>query len=112
MLVSLRSWVFLSLCLVVSARQIPQVDGVYGGVPSPTVADDVHADAAAQPKVSGTPVAGKMRFIENSGVCGALPLGEIALLDEQVLIFNYTETTPGVYQASGYADLTTTQSMW
>lgn len=111
MLVSLRSWVFLSLCLVVSARQIPQVDGVYGGVPSPTVADDVH-DAAAQPKVSGTPVAGKMRFIENSGVCGALPLCEIVLVDEQVLIFNYTETTPGVYQASGYADLTTTQSMW
>ncbi len=27
-------------------------------------------------------------------------------------LFTFPETTPGVFQASGYADLTTSQSMW
>lgn len=71
MYLSRRPWAILSLCLVVSARQIPQVDGVFGGVPTPTTVDKLQADAVAQPQVSGSPVAGKMRFIENSGVCGS-----------------------------------------
>ncbi|CUA72024.1 hypothetical protein RSOLAG22IIIB_04885 [Rhizoctonia solani] len=40
-------------------------------------------------QVVSTP--GRLRYVENSGIC---------------------ETTPGVYQASGYADLTSAQSMW
>ncbi|EJD46926.1 alpha/beta-hydrolase [Auricularia subglabra TFB-10046 SS5] len=42
------------------------------------------------PKVNPL-VAGSLRFVENSGVC---------------------ETTPGVYQASGYVDLNANMSMW
>lgn len=64
-----RLWVLSCLCLLISARasrQIPKVDGVLGGVRSTPVVKE----AAATPLVSGKPVAGKMRYIENSGVCG------------------------------------------
>ncbi|KAH8119566.1 serine carboxypeptidase [Phellopilus nigrolimitatus] len=86
----LRLWTIGSLSLLVSSGQIPWNDGVYGGVPASASSVDKGA-ALPKPQVSGSPVAGKLRFIENSGVC---------------------ETTTGVYQASGYADLTTSQSMW
>ena len=71
---------------IVLARQIPVVDGVIGGtrasVPETFKAADLKAAAT-------TP--GKLRVTENSGVC---------------------ETTPGVYQASGYGDLTANESIW
>lgn len=73
---------------IIHARQIPVVNGVIGGVPT----DDEWSQANIKPAV--TPVAttpGKLRVVENSGVC---------------------ETTPGVYQASGYGDLTSTESIW
>lgn len=38
-----------------------------------------------------TPTPGKLRVVENSGIC---------------------ETTPGVYQASGYGDISATHSAW
>ncbi|KAJ3476797.1 hypothetical protein NLI96_g10906 [Meripilus lineatus] len=72
------------------AGQIPQVNGAFGGVRNPPSAkfrvDQV--DATVSPAAT-TP--GKLRIVENSGVC---------------------ETTPGVYQASGYGDLTSSQSIW
>lgn len=83
---------FSSLGLLASARQVPQVDGIYGGVPTTSaskVPTPAFKEAIAQ--VSGSPVAGTLRFIENSGIC---------------------ETTPGIYQASGYADLAKNQSLW
>ena len=60
--------------------QIPVINGVLGGVPSstPSVEDIVQIAATTR-----TP--GKLRVTENSGIC---------------------ETTEGVYQASGYGDLT------
>ncbi|KAH8119572.1 Alpha/Beta hydrolase protein [Phellopilus nigrolimitatus] len=77
-----RLWLIGCLSLLVSSRQIPKVDGVHGGVPAS--ASSVNKDAALpKPQVSGSPVAGKLRFIETFGVL-----------------------------ASGYADLTTSQSMW
>lgn len=76
----------LSPVLHAFARQIPVVGGVVGGVPKSEPA--VHIDAAASPAAT-TP--GKLRVTENSGVC---------------------ETTPGVYQASGYGDLTSSESIW
>ncbi|THH27354.1 hypothetical protein EUX98_g6827 [Antrodiella citrinella] len=79
----------LALCpLTVLARQIPIVDGVIGGVPknAPT---QIHTDAETTTPAATTP--GKLRVTENSGVC---------------------ETTPGVYQASGYGDLTSSESVW
>ncbi|EJD03357.1 serine carboxypeptidase [Fomitiporia mediterranea MF3/22] len=83
--------VVTGLALLTSARQIPTVDGVIGGVPTATSTVGASRIVEDVVQVSGTPVPGKMRFITNSGVC---------------------ETTKGVFQASGYADLTTNQSMW
>ncbi|KAJ6609021.1 serine carboxypeptidase [Mycena sp. CBHHK59/15] len=68
-----------------SAGQIPIRDGVIGGVGTTKA---VKADATLRPFAT-TP--GKLRVTENSGIC---------------------ETTPGVFQASGYGDLTSTESIW
>lgn len=68
------------------ARQIPVVDGVIGGVR--TTSRPLNVDVAFAPAAT-TP--GKLRVVENSGIC---------------------ETTPGVYQASGYGDLTSSESIW
>ncbi|KAI0271165.1 serine carboxypeptidase [Russula aff. rugulosa BPL654] len=80
----------LALPALISGDQIPAVDGVIGGVPSgahnsKNLARAVSRDASTQP----TP--GKLRVVENSGVC---------------------ETTPGVYQASGYGDISANKSIW
>ncbi|KAJ7876222.1 alpha/beta-hydrolase [Mycena leptocephala] len=69
-----------------SAGQIPIRGGVIGGVAtniSPTVQPEVLQPFATTP--------GALRVVENSGVC---------------------ETTPGVFQASGYGDLTSTKSIF
>ncbi|KAI0945689.1 hypothetical protein AcW1_001851 [Taiwanofungus camphoratus] len=67
--------------------QVPVVDGVLGGVrTSRTQA----VGTASQVSASAT-TPGKLRVTENSGVC---------------------ETTPGVYQASGYGDIASNESIW
>lgn len=84
------------LPIALAARQFPVVDGVLGGVPK---AGSFKPDSFAAYKPGGTfnnsikaaITPGALRYVENSGVC---------------------ETTSGVYQASGYADLTSSQSMW
>ncbi|KIJ41894.1 hypothetical protein M422DRAFT_171706, partial [Sphaerobolus stellatus SS14] len=72
----------------VLGRQVPVIDGIIGGIPKsdPIIGGNVFK---LQTNISTTP--GQLRVTENSGIC---------------------ETTPGVYQASGYADLTSTQSLW
>ena len=70
----------------VLAGQVPPVNGVVGGVETTPKAKA----AAVSPKPAAT-TPGKLRIVENSGVC---------------------ETTPGVYQASGYGDLTSDESVW
>ncbi|KAI0263017.1 serine carboxypeptidase [Gloeopeniophorella convolvens] len=79
----------LALPALISAKQIPVVDGVIGGVPAAVKAPKFKADLAVD--ASSQPTPGKLRVVENSGVC---------------------ETTPGVYQASGYGDLTSNESVW
>ncbi|KAF9476392.1 serine carboxypeptidase [Pholiota conissans] len=69
--------------------QIPVVNGVYGSVPTTDSETLKVADAGVLTTRATTP--GKLRVKENSGVC---------------------ETTPGVFQASGYGDLTSTESIW
>lgn len=71
------------------AGQVPIVEGVLGGVRSQAASISAIHDDAKSPK--STPTPGKLRVTENSGVC---------------------ETTPGVYQASGYGDLTANESLW
>ncbi|ETW75785.1 serine carboxypeptidase S10 [Heterobasidion irregulare TC 32-1] len=72
------------------AKQIPVVDGVIGGVGTTSApeAETLTADASTAADAI-TP--GALRVTENSGIC---------------------ETTPGVYQASGYGDLTSNESIW
>ena len=83
MLAALWALLFVS---AVFAGQVPRVDGVYGGV---AVNPRFH-ELDSTPKIAAT-TPGKLRVKENSGVC---------------------ETTPGVYQASGYGDLTSSESIW
>ncbi|KAG5640901.1 hypothetical protein DXG03_006686 [Asterophora parasitica] len=71
---------------VIATGQIPVIDGVLGGT---SKSSNVPANSQLFSIAATTP--GKLRVVENSGVC---------------------ETTPGVYQASGYGDLTATQSIW
>ncbi|KAF7309047.1 Carboxypeptidase [Mycena kentingensis (nom. inval.)] len=66
--------------------QVPIRDGVLGGVastPAPHVEQEILTPLATTP--------GALRVVENSGVC---------------------ETTPGVFQASGYGDLTANESIF
>ncbi|KAJ6549989.1 serine carboxypeptidase [Mycena capillaripes] len=66
-----------------SAGQIPIRNGVIGGVGSKTVKAETLKEFATTP--------GKLRIVENSGIC---------------------ETTKNVYQASGYGDLTSKESIF
>ncbi|KAJ7272517.1 serine carboxypeptidase [Mycena rebaudengoi] len=80
--------VLLSLTSALAVKgpgQIPAVDGVVGGVRK-------HTATKITPLLRPfTTMPGKLRAVENSGIC---------------------ETTPTVYQASGYGDLTANQSIW
>ena len=69
-----RLLIFSSLLLSVSAGQVPKINGIYGGILQDV---GVHhglgaVDAVLSPAVAGPVVTGKMRYIENSGVCGTL----------------------------------------
>ena len=53
---------------------------------------------------------GNLRVVENSGVCGGVILFGSAM---HPVVFTFlAETTPGVYQASGYGDLSADKSIW
>jgi len=67
------------------------VDGVIDGVPSPGAHNFKNLARAVSGNASTPPTPGKLRVVENSGVC---------------------ETTPGVYQASGYGDIAANKSIW
>lgn len=68
--------------------QIPTFDGIPGGIPSSETSsvEDMGLDVEATKRTPG-----KLRIKENTGIC---------------------ETTPGVYQAAGYGDLTSSESIW
>ena len=91
MLSALPLFIAALLCSALPAltRQIPVVDGVIGGVPSSS--SPPHADSVVSQATTPKTTPGKLRVTENSGVC---------------------ETTPGVYQASGYGDITSNESIW
>lgn len=72
------------------AGEVPIIEGVLGDVPrSPSITSTTFTARGAE--LSNVTTPGKLRVIENSGVC---------------------ETTSGVFQASGYGDLTDTESIW
>ncbi|KAI0271170.1 serine carboxypeptidase [Russula aff. rugulosa BPL654] len=78
-----------ALPALISAQQVPIFNGVIGGVPSP----DIHDCKSPETFSDITPTTpGKLRgVVENSGIC---------------------ETTPHVYQASGYGDISANKSVW
>ncbi|KIJ41895.1 hypothetical protein M422DRAFT_229416 [Sphaerobolus stellatus SS14] len=79
----------LAFSLSALGKQIPIVDGVIGGVPSDATIAAQRLQVTPPQSFATTP--GKLRVVENSGVC---------------------ETTPGIFQASGYGDLTANESVW
>ncbi|KIM38249.1 hypothetical protein M413DRAFT_420804 [Hebeloma cylindrosporum] len=87
MLLSILSTLVVIPWNVALGGQIPVVGGVLGGVPAPVSP----AAKRTQSLQTTATTPGKLRVVENSGIC---------------------ETTPGVFQASGYGDLTATESIW
>ena len=86
--------------------RIRRVNDVLGGTFSPEIVNKLELSESATRK--RTP--GKLRgVVENSGVCGWLLL---PLFSNSTCEMDFLETTPGVYQASGYGDLTKTESIW
>lgn len=74
---SFGALICLSLARIVSAGQVPVVNGVVGGVPTATVQDIV--PAATTTGILGTPTPGKLRYVENSGICGT-PWSSVSFL--------------------------------
>ncbi|KAG6817161.1 hypothetical protein H0H87_012122 [Tephrocybe sp. NHM501043] len=72
------------------AGQIPVINGTFGGVLSTADKVDYRTKALASNTTNVT-TSGPIRVVENSGIC---------------------ETTPNVYQASGYIDIAANQSIW
>lgn len=113
--------VLVTAALLCPARvlggQIPIVDGIIGGVPSTSAPSE---DFLTQgPGVGASaPTPGKLRVTENSGVCGASSPSLLLFDDDLEVVadgFGFgccAETTPGVYQASGYGDISANESVW
>ena len=99
--------VISALPALISGSQIPIVNQVTGGGPHP---NDGTFRAAKEASANSAPARtpGKLRVVENSGVCGAVILYE----PSACYIDSWAETTKGVYQASGYGDLASDKSIW
>ncbi|KAF8500344.1 alpha/beta-hydrolase [Russula emetica] len=91
MLLSSTFVALFALPALINGGQIPVIDGVIGGVSSPGAHNFKNLAGAVSSNTSTPLTPGKLRVVENSGVC---------------------ETTPGVYQASGYGDLAANKSIW
>jgi len=97
-----------ALPLAVLGGVLPTYNGAIDGVPP-----NVHIDREVTQEVLGIPggdvvtQAGSLRYVENSGVCGETPPESTTSL----YAHRRTEKT-SVYSASGYADLTSTDSMF
>jgi hypothetical protein len=61
----------LALPALISGGQVPIVDGVIGGVPSPEACKfKAPKEAFSNNALPTVPTPGKLRVVENSGVCG------------------------------------------
>lgn len=101
--ISLLASVPISTVLALkSAGQVPIRNGVIGGVGNKTTT----VKAETLQSFATTP--GKLRVTENSGICGEL---RHLLSRVNTDSPDYSETTKNVYQASGYGDLTSKESI-
>jgi hypothetical protein len=64
----------LALPVLISGYQVPTVDGVIGGIPSGDTSKPKTLKEAASIDAATTPTPGKLRVVENSGVCGGYSL--------------------------------------
>jgi hypothetical protein len=69
LLISALAAIF-ALPTLINGGQIPVVDGVIGGVPSPGAHNFKNLAGAVSSNASTPPTPGKLRVVENSGVCG------------------------------------------
>ena len=93
----------------VLGSRIPEINGSLGGLSAPGTVTQQKVSESVKRTLGRTP--GKLRgVVENSGVCGWLVPS--LLYNSTFIPFLFLETTPGVYQASGYGDLTKTESIW
>ena len=99
----------LTLPVLISGSKIPAIDEVIRGVPASDAPNFKNLARAVPRDTSTPPTPGKLRVVENSGICGEVilfavhPSGIFTLLEE---------TTSGVYQASGYGDIAANKSIW
>jgi hypothetical protein len=107
MLLSSTLVAIFALPALINGGQIPVVDGVIGGVPSPGAHDFKSLAGAISANTSTPPTPGKLRVVEKSGVCGGL-----FVYYASPFIFTPSEESQGVYQASGYGDLSANKSIW
>ncbi|KAG6854377.1 hypothetical protein C0991_007368 [Blastosporella zonata] len=73
------------------AGQVPVINGTLGGILRTSDKLGYTGKVLLSSASSNVTTAGPIRLVENSGIC---------------------ETTPNVYQASGYIDIATNQSIW
>lgn len=106
MLISLFPIILATLPSVLGG-QVPIVDGVLGGVRNTNASSSGTVKPADLSVAATTP--GKIRAVENTGICGELSRAIIPC--PSFNLFPPAETTPGVYSASGYGDLTSTESL-
>jgi len=97
-----------ALPALISGNQFPIVNGVIGGVPSPDAHHDCENLKGTFSNIAPTPTPGKLRVVENSGICGRV----ILFIAHPQSCSQSVETTPHVYQASGYGDLASDKSIW
>jgi len=105
---------FLALAFIsgnaVLGGQIPVVGGILGGVPASPPSTEKRPQSLGMDR---TPE--KLRVVSsNSGICGKfVSFSKFSLqFAFSLQICVTSETTPGVFQASGYGDLTPTDSIW
>jgi hypothetical protein len=91
--------------------KIPLMDGVIRGFRSAD-ASEVNTLKGSESVTANAPARtlGKLRVVENSGICGRCILFVGAVITVAFTVS--AETTPNVYQASGYGDLTANESIW
>lgn len=104
------------LTVEIKAGQVPVVDGILGGSGHGGAGSVASRILLASDSTSANiqRVPGQLRgVVENSGVCGEYhlltPHVSCSLADLDLL---YSETTSGVYQASGYGDIGQDGSIW
>jgi hypothetical protein len=95
---------------LISGNQFPIVNQVIGDVPHPDGCN-FGTPKGASANNAPAPTPGKLRVVENSGVCGAV-IFFTTHLPGPVILTVLAETTKGVYQASGYGDLASDKSIW